>query len=252
MVPSPQFDLDEYGVDVGPYVDAFAAACDLRGAALDVPEGAVFVSLGQNCSTAWHLQAIGKRSCSTPFDWIFSSPQIVTDCLRDEFRDFLDLRQAVTIDEHSAGHARYHGRMFNHRNPHVGDNHARLQRSVARFLALYRSDRPLVFVSTALPEHGLRPVWSEGFVHDFAAPANVNPLEDYAALHALVSERAAPTRLIVVEQRTMQARPRIEVTGRSEGMVSIAFDVCGASTGVYYANPRDEALCRALYTALCA
>ena len=47
MVPSPQFDLDEYGVDVGPYVDAFAAACDVRGAALDVPEGALFVSLGQ-------------------------------------------------------------------------------------------------------------------------------------------------------------------------------------------------------------
>lgn len=246
------FDIQQYAIDVGAYVHAFEALRETRASVGVAPVGAAFVSLGQNCSTAWYLKASGKRSCSTPFDWIFSSPQIVEDCIRGDFRDFLDPRFVVPVDETCAGHTRYHRRLFNHRNPLVGANHAYYERCVARFRALYASARPIVFVSTALPEHAARPAWSEGFVCEFAAPANVDPLAEYASLSALLEERAAPTRLVVLQQRTCQERPRFELIGHDDELSAFAFDVCGASTGVYYLNALDEALARAVYGTLCA
>jgi len=245
LVSPARFDVEHYGA-------AFTAALNLQTVAQELPQGAAFISLGQNCSTAWFLQAVGKRTCSTPFDWIFTSAQIIEHCIRDDFREFLDLRYVVPFpgDDSRAGHARYHANMFFHGNPHVRDYHARLQRSVARFRDFYQSNRPLVFVATVLPEHAMRPAWHDGFIYDFAAPANVNPLEEYAALNALFAERAAPTRLIILEQRTGQPRPRIEVTGRRAGIISIAIDVCGASTGVYYVNLLDETLCRVLFASM--
>ena len=48
------------------------------------------VSLGTACQSAKLLQNHNMRYCSFPFDWIFSNPLIVTSCLKDNFKTFLD------------------------------------------------------------------------------------------------------------------------------------------------------------------
>ena len=35
--------------------------------------------------------------CAMPFDWAFSSPAMVCDCLADDFKSFLDPREYVAI-----------------------------------------------------------------------------------------------------------------------------------------------------------
>ena len=47
------------------------------------------VSLGCMCAPAKHLQRLQLRLCAGPFDWIFSTPQMVTHCLQDDFACFL-------------------------------------------------------------------------------------------------------------------------------------------------------------------
>eukprot|EP00438_Fugacium_kawagutii_P017986 Skav206738 [mRNA] locus=scaffold2729:110557:114459:+ [translate_table: standard] len=51
------------------------------------------ISLGCRCSQASVYRALQKRRYACPFDWIFSSPQMVTHCLQDDFRSFLDRAQ---------------------------------------------------------------------------------------------------------------------------------------------------------------
>lgn len=76
-----------------------------------------YISLGQNCSTAWYLKQVGCKNASYPFDWIFSSSLIIEDCLESKFSHFLDRQQIEQHSEHCAGHRRYHNRMFNHSSP---------------------------------------------------------------------------------------------------------------------------------------
>jgi hypothetical protein len=237
-------------VELAAYDEAFTAALDVRACASAFPRGSAFVSLGQNCSTAWYLQLVGKRACAYPFDWIFSSPQIVEHCLRDDFRAFLDKELLVPVDASCAGHARYHARLFNHRNALLEEHHAHYVRSFGRFRALMDSERPVVFVSTALPEHAARPARRDGFVYDYAAPANVDALSEYEALHALVTARAAPTWLVVIEQRTNRDRARVDVRAHGGDFIVVRFDVCGASNGVNYVHPIDDSLARVLYASI--
>ena len=123
-------------------------------------------------------------------------------------------------------------------------------RSVGRLRALLASERPVVFVSTALPEHDQRPGWRDGFVHAYKVPANADVRIEYEALRTRVMARAAPTWLVVIEQRTNRARPRVEVRAHDGGMLVVAFDVCGPSNGVNYAHPLDDSLARVLHAAL--
>ena len=38
-----------------------------------------------------------------PFDWVFSSPVMVRDCLHDDFRCFLDPREYLPLGKRGAG-----------------------------------------------------------------------------------------------------------------------------------------------------
>lgn len=51
------------------------------------------VSLGSHCHMAQVLKTTGLRTWSGPFDWIFSSPGMVLDCLADDFSALLDPAQ---------------------------------------------------------------------------------------------------------------------------------------------------------------
>lgn len=233
------------------YESAFKAALQIARIAADlVPPSSCFVSLGQNCNTARYLHLIGKKECSFPFDWIFSSPMIVEHCICDRFETYLDKRFFVDNEGPVVGHSSYHLRMFNHRSPVSGDGYGYYQRCVQRFLSLYDSDRPLVFFSTALPEHDRRPGWSKGFVFDFVAPENFDLLSEYEGLIELFSKREGHTSLVIIQQRTEMPHPRIEVVEKTKNVLAVRFDACGSNDGVNYVEPIDDSLCRIFYAAI--
>jgi len=57
------------------------------------------VPLGSFCLPAIILRNNGLRRYSLPFDWIFSAPQMVRDCLADDFEVFLDQRHYRSISD---------------------------------------------------------------------------------------------------------------------------------------------------------
>jgi len=55
------------------------------------------VSLGCHCHMAQVLKTQGLRGWSGPFDWIFSTPGMVRDCLADDFASLLDRSELESV-----------------------------------------------------------------------------------------------------------------------------------------------------------
>ena len=73
------------------------------------PDATAFtLSLGSLCAAAKFLQRHQLRAHAGPFDWVFSSPEMVAHCLDDDFAAFLDRTQYVPIDDGFAGHRLYY------------------------------------------------------------------------------------------------------------------------------------------------
>lgn len=124
------------------------------------------ISFGTHCLSSIILKNAGLKKYSLPFDWLFSSPELVLDCLRDDFAKFLDrghyrsVTQRRAHGEPGADHQYYRdqygiGDVFAHRDPSVdGDYHYTL-RTVERFRRLMRSPAAKLFVVISQPRHAL-------------------------------------------------------------------------------------------------
>lgn len=101
-------------------------------------------SLGSFCHTSEHLKAYNMRYCSYPFDYVLSSPEMVTDCLKDDFTLFLDK-------------SRYENCIINN---DIRTNH----KLYGNFSHTYFSDRSKIFNSTFRHHNLLDEVDYQGFI----------------------------------------------------------------------------------------
>jgi Putative papain-like cysteine peptidase (DUF1796) len=62
---------------------------------------AVFISIGPCCFTTEYIKSSVLRTNSYPFDWIFSSIEMVNHCTIDKFKTFLDLSYNYSNCNHS-------------------------------------------------------------------------------------------------------------------------------------------------------
>lgn len=125
------------------------------------------ISLGPRCTNTSSVYK-AQRKYAGPFDWIFSCPKIVLDCLLDDFGSYLDASayhevakvwDAIGLPPGSAsrertlvGHKRYsdmmqgvgRGVIFNHHNPLTEDGFSYISRCAQRFqLALQLDEAKL-------------------------------------------------------------------------------------------------------------
>ena len=60
-----------------------------------------FISIGPCCFTTEYIKSSGLCNHSYPFDWIFSSIEMVNHCITDKFNTFLDLSYISDDGNHS-------------------------------------------------------------------------------------------------------------------------------------------------------
>lgn len=129
------------------------------------------ISLGCRCSQAATFKTLGQRRYACPFDWIFSSAEMINHCLRDDFKTFLDWQQytheATLFDaiglppgsrpraRNLIGHRVYsemtrgvgRGAIFNHRDPlNKAEDYDYTLRTVERFRRVLASTDRKLFV----------------------------------------------------------------------------------------------------------
>jgi len=110
---------------------------------------AYVMSLGSRCLVARVLRDLDLRRFAGPFDWVYSSPQMVRDCLSNDFCKFLDADMLVA-QGHSWSHREYslllgRGVVFPHHEPRVKDKEF-FERSVQRFRLVMPSALRKLFV----------------------------------------------------------------------------------------------------------
>ncbi|GGW83712.1 DUF1796 family putative cysteine peptidase [Alteromonas halophila] len=199
-----------------------------------------FISLGENCSTAWYLKQLGLKKASFPFDWVFSSPEIILDCLADRFAAFLDKTQIyASADGKSAGHARYHANLFNHKNPlDSAEDYAYLSRCCQRFLSCAESNQNICYLITLINEPHKRPGWAEGFTHAFAMPERQSP-GTVSHLVETLTGLNRNAKFIIIDHYT-HSKNNVQGNVIDEHTLSLEFHAGGKSTGVFFPNHFDD------------
>lgn len=206
------------------------------------------VSLGQNCSTAWYLKQAGLKTRSFPFDWVATSPAIITHCISDRFATFLQRDLAVAKGVR-AGHAVYNANFFGHRNPRTFPNDFDYyERCVGRFTRIMDSAEPVVMVTTVLNEPAKRPVWSEGFVNDYPLPEH-QVAEDFQEMMDAFQQWNPNARFFFLEEYT-EGPFNLEILYGNDRMLWVRNCVMGRSTGVHYLDPVDNEVALRVYSAL--
>lgn len=106
-------------------------------------------SLGILCHTASLIKQNNLKKCSYPFDWIFSNPKMIIDCINDNFVTFLD-RSLHTKHkdntENKSGHKLYGEHIFNHHCILKDKHYEYFVRCVRRFRTLMKTNNNKLFV----------------------------------------------------------------------------------------------------------
>ena len=99
-------------------------------------------SLGALCVTSRLMERNNIKKFSCPFDWIYSTPSIILDCINDDFIKFLNIKYCRMPSNHySNTHTHYfpsYLNMFTHKNPLKIDDYNYFVRCIERFKILLK------------------------------------------------------------------------------------------------------------------
>ncbi|WP_375458978.1 hypothetical protein [uncultured Enterovirga sp.] len=204
---------------------------------LVMPPGRVnHVAFGTFCHIAVALRDTRLRRWAGPFDWIFSSPGLIADCLEDDFATLLDPGQLRSVPEaeltfgakRQCRHPLYEERhglppLFNHHDPAlVPADAAALHRSVRRLrLALGTTRRNALYMMSETRR-------------------DERDIERLAALMAPLPSR---NELVILTTSVAPGRSRTE---RRHDLGNVAvreveLGLATASLGIAYPDPADDA-----------
>ena len=110
-----------------------------------------YISFGSRCHTSAFLKRNNLKKESYPFDWIYSNLNLILDCLKTNFKYFLDKQYYSIHDENSKlqTHLLYYPNgttMFNHHNPLLEKDYNYFKRCICRLYNILKSDEKKLFM----------------------------------------------------------------------------------------------------------
>ena len=204
------------------------------------------VAFGTFCHIAWTLRETGLRRWTGPFDWIFSTPAMLSECLADDFSALLDPGQLESVPaerrthgarrqcRHPAFEARYGlPTLFNHHDPsRPGPDRRALERAVGRLrAALAGPGRNQLYLLSEC-------AWPEA---------------ELAELGARLGRYPSRNRLLVLAVESGGGRADAERTG-GDGVarLDLRLRTRTRSQSVRFGDPADDELLRRTLLALAA
>lgn len=203
-------------------------------------EGTKYISLGENCSSAWYLKQLGLKKESYPFDWVFSSPEIIVDCISNRFDRYLDEKFIFSKSGNtSAGHSYYHESFFSHRNPLASKfEYDYFKRCCDRFLGVIESKTKTCYLITLINEPSKRTGWANGFTGEYSRPESQD-LETTLSLIKNIKERNENAKFLIIDHYTNSSQST-SFYKENNSIFFVEFHACGESTGVLYTEQLDD------------
>lgn len=106
-------------------------------------------SLGTLCHSASLLKKNNLKKESYPFDWIFTDLNLIKDCLKNDFKEFLNKENYLEAENNKCFNIFYNKSVpiFNHHNPlTVLDDYDYFVRCVNRFKKILKSQKKKLFI----------------------------------------------------------------------------------------------------------
>jgi len=159
------------------------------------------ISLGCCYCTSYYLQDLNLRKSFFPFDWSYTTIQMVIDIIEDDFNDFLNRDY---IDGHS--HSLYHNHLFV-QDTSIQENYDYYVRCVETFRKVVNSRQPKLFFYTSFGYKAEQ----EGFAERY----KLNKLEntnDLNMLYDFLENRYSNFGLEVIIQKPNGKPPKSSTT----------------------------------------
>lgn len=193
------------------------------------------ISFGENCNTSSYLKKTSNKNASYPFDWIFSSPEIILHAIKDGFKLFLDKDQIFQINKKRAGHRFYHSRMFNHRSPLKSDaNYNYYVRAINRLKLVLENQKHSVFVVTVINE-------TEKPISQL--------LENFTPLISYIKKINPNSKFLFLSQITKN-KPSIDLSYLDDTMLWVDFTSQGSNSGTKYRDRIDDTVAKIIFQGL--
>lgn len=211
-------------------------------------ESVEMIGLGQNCNASWYIKESGNKKASYPFDWVFTTPEIILDMLNDDFSSFTQ-KDLLIPHGMDAGHKRYHETLFGHRNPASKESDRQyLFRCIDRWKALMKSQTPILFLTIVLNESDKRKRWKEGFTKEFEMP-NEQVLSDFDEMMDSILAIKPNCKFLFIEQLT-ESDFHLSVENKTENSLWLHFSALDKNTGVQYIHEVDNEVMKTMLTNL--
>jgi len=104
-------------------------------------------SFGPFCHTGNLMQRLKVKIVSFPFDWLCTTPLIISDCINNKFRSFLD-KSCYVLDETGCWNHTYYTDHFHFAHSNPLEEYEYMERCVKRFeILLNCPDKKLFIIS---------------------------------------------------------------------------------------------------------
>lgn len=210
-------------------LDSTAMYCDTPG--LQGYRYAHAISLGCLCYPSALFKRLDLKRYSCPFDWMFSVLPMVEECIKSDFRNFLDQKyyEPVLVEgkfefKH-AFYQSYWNTNFNHYDPTSKDGYAYLTRCVNRFRKVLQSSdwKLYLFLAPIQPSE----------THQY--------VENFRSLDALLKSRSANTSLLGITTHPATAGDaRLEVLDEAGTSRLLNFASRSSLAGIKYGDESDD------------
>lgn len=199
------------------------------------PPPVAHVALGTFCHIASALRDAGLRRWTGPFDWIFSTPAMISACLADDFAAFLDPANLASVAAADLAHgAKRQGRhllyearyglppLFNHHDPAASASDARsFGRAAARMRAtLGPGHRNILYMMSEIR-------WPEDEIAELAGRLGRTQARNTLAI--LTVEGGAADHAWTTGERDVEGCRVLDVDLRTRSR----------STGIAFSDPQD-------------
>lgn len=202
-------------------------------------------SLGTQCWSSQIIKNNNLKKESYPFDWVFSNPDIIIDCLQNNFKEFLN-KDNYNLDNKSNQNINkyYYSNgltMFYHHNPYKNKDYEYFQRSVYRFNKLLENSNKKLFIMCLLDKKTYVEAQNERLVK------NVFNLSSESAIKLNNELKKYTTNFtLVCFKQTIKGYCSWRLTKYDDTLDFIEITTIGKNDGGCFVNERDTKFCNFL------
>jgi hypothetical protein len=190
-------------------------------------------SFGPFCHTGNLLQRLNIKIVSFPFDWLCTTPLIISDCIENNFRYFLD-KSYYLLDENDnhqvhkyyADHLNSNTVLFAHSNPLQPTVYEYLERCIKRFdILLHCSDKKLFIISYMV-------TYTETVDSDYMAKVKI--------LNETLSKKTTNYDILCIINNPNQSAQSFSFDKMDNNIFILQLNTFSISHGVFFLNENDN------------